>query len=118
MSPGKSSPVIRTGLFLTGDQSQYGGKGESSKTGAQSALLLVPPNSAALVRGTGRFCLTKDNGSGSARLLVPPNCAALVRGTGTGIDAFRRAKGYGGTSNIATLVCGTEKFTCPAYGKS
>ena len=32
-----------------------GGKGEPSKTGAQSALLVVPPNCAALVRGTGGF---------------------------------------------------------------
>ena len=33
VSPGKSSPVIRRGLFLTGDQSHDGGKGEPSKTG-------------------------------------------------------------------------------------
>ena len=31
MSPGKRSPVIRTGLFLTGDQLQYGGKGGAVK---------------------------------------------------------------------------------------
>ena len=83
MSPGKSSPVIRTGLFLTGDQSHDGGRGEPSKTGAQSALFIVPPNSTSFRRGTGKFiCHVKKYGAQSALLVVPPNSAALVRGTG------------------------------------
>ena len=112
MSPGKSSPVIRKDLFLTGDQSQYGGKGEPSKTAPQRGVLLVPPNCAALVRGTGRFCLTKDNGSGSSLLLVPPNCAALVRGTGR--VCLTDDNGSGSTlllvlPNCAALVRGTGR---------
>ncbi len=120
MSPGKSSPVIRTGLFLTGDQSHDGGRGEPSKTGAQSALFIVPPNCAALVRGTRGFCLP-DKSDGEALpgipiialglaargdfvspqrcvFIVSPNCAALVRGTGKFICHVKK---YGVQSTLS-----------------
>ena len=38
-----------------------GGKGEPSKTGVHSTLFIVPPNSAALVRGTGGICLPQGS---------------------------------------------------------
>ena len=73
MSPGKSSPVIRMGLFLTGDQSHDGGRGEPSKTGVHSTLLFVPLNCASLVCGTGKFiCHVKKYGVQS----TPSCCAA------------------------------------------
>ena len=96
MSPGKRSPVIRTGLFLTGDQSQYGGKGEPSKTGVQSTLLLVPPNCAALVRGTGDFVSPQR-----CVFIVPPDSTSFRRGTGGFICQRFRQRGLRGASRYS-----------------
>ena len=73
MSPGKRSPVIKTGLFLTGDQSHDGGRGEPSKTAPQRGVSIVPPNSTSFRRGTGKFiCHVKKYGVQS----TPSCCAA------------------------------------------
>ena len=110
MSPGKSSPVIRTDLFLTGDQSRYGGKGEPSKTGVQSTLLLVPPNCAALVRGTGRFCLTKDNGRGSASYLCRPTALCLFAARGRGLTLPSSPKAMVGQATSQRLFAARKSL--------
>ena len=59
-----------------------GVRGEPSKTGAQSALLFVPLYSTSFRCGTKGFvCHAKKDGVHSTLFIVPPNCAALVRGT-------------------------------------
>ena len=56
VSPGKSSPVIRRGLFLTGDQSHDGGKGGAVKNrGCIAPLLVVRLSFASSLAARGDF---------------------------------------------------------------
>jgi|GEM_PF-1680649 len=94
MSPGKRSPVIRTGLFLTGDQSHDGGKGEPSKTAPQRGVLIVPLNCASLVCGTGVLFHPR----GVFIVLLPPS-----------LKLWR-------DKQLRKLVCGTGVFVSPQRG--
>ena len=97
-------------------------------SGMQSTLLLVPPNTTAFRRGTGRsICHAKRFGAQSTLLLVPPNSTAFRRGTGRSIC---HAKRFGVQSTLfivrlprslklwrdkqlRKLACRTEGFCLP-----
>ena len=72
-----------------------GVRGEPSKTGVQSTLFIVPPNCAALVRGTGDFVSPQR-----CVFIVPPDSTSFRRSTKRFICHAKR----GGVQSALLLV--------------
>jgi len=95
VSPGKSSPVIRRGLFLTGDQSHDGGKGGAVKNSTPKGCF----NCAAQLR----FACLRHGGF----LFHPRGVFYLCRPTQLRFVAAREAGGF---------RCAPEERGITAYG--